>query len=103
HANAQGAIAVGAADYRQTPAFGVNPPILELFSSGGTTPILFDTAGTRRGTPDPRANKPQIVAPDRVDTTFFFPGYDPDRNRLPNFPGTSAAAPHAAAVAALAL
>ena len=99
HANAQGAIAVGAAFYGQTPEFGVNPPILEPFSSGGTTPILFNMAGTRLGTADPRANKPQIVAPDGGDTTFFFS--DTDGNGFPNFFGTSAAAPHAAAVAAL--
>jgi hypothetical protein len=101
HANARGAAAVGAAFYQQTPQFGVNPPILESFSSGGTTPILFDTAGTQLGTPDPRANKPLIVAPDGVDTTFF--GTDVDRSGFPNFFGTSAAAPHAGAVAALIL
>ena len=101
HANAQSAIAVGAAFYGQTPEFGVNPPILESFSSGGTTPILFNTAGARLGAADPRANKPQIVAPDGGDTTFFF--RDTDGNGFPNFFGTSAAAPHAAAVAALIL
>jgi hypothetical protein len=101
HANAQGAAAVGAAFYGQTPAFGVNPPILETFSSGGTTPILFSTAGTRLGTPDSRANKPLIVAPDGGDTTFF--GTDIDGSGFPNFFGTSAAAPHAGAVAALIL
>src|SRR5262245_17006779 len=101
HANARGAIAVGAAFYQQTPEFGVNPPVLEPFSSAGTTPVLFDTAGTRFGTPDLRANKPQIVAPDGGDTTFF--GSDIDGDGFPNFFGTSAAAPHAAAVAALLL
>src|SRR5262249_28326053 len=53
HANAQGAAAVGAAFYGQTPEFGANPPILEFFSSGGTTPILFNTAGARLGAADP--------------------------------------------------
>jgi hypothetical protein len=99
HANAVGAEAVGAADYRDTPAFGQSPPLLEPFSSAGTTPILFDLAGNPIN--DPRADKPEIVAPDGADTTFF--GVDVDGTGFPNFFGTSAAAPHAAAVAGLLL
>jgi hypothetical protein len=37
HPNAAGARAVGATDYRLTPAFGVSPPVLEPFSSRGGT------------------------------------------------------------------
>src|SRR5262249_39766307 len=69
HPNAAGAFAVGAAFYQETPAFGTSPPILEFFSSVGTTPILFTTGGA--ATSDPRAGKPEFVAPDGVDTTFF--------------------------------
>jgi Subtilase family/FG-GAP-like repeat len=101
HANAVGAEAVGAARYSNTPAFSVFPPILESFSSSGATPILFDRLGNRLSTPDPRSQKPEIVAPDGVDTTFF--GSDTDGTGFPNFFGTSAAAPHAAGVAALLL
>jgi len=101
HANAVGAEAVGAARYSNTPVFSVFPPILESFSSSGTTPILFDVAGNRLAAPDPRSQKPEIVAPDGVDTTFF--GSDTDGTGFPNFFGTSAAVPHAAGVAALLL
>jgi len=101
HANAVGAEAVGAARYSNTPAFSVSPPVLESFSSAGGTPILFDLAGNRLATPDLRSQKPEIVAPDGVDTTFF--GSDTDGTGFPNFFGTSAAAPHAAGVAALLL
>ena len=101
HANAVGAEAVGAARYSNTPSFSVFPPILESFSSSGGTPSLFDLAGNRLVTPDLRVHKPEIVAPDGVDTTFF--GSDIDGNGFPNFFGTSAAAPHAAGVAALLL
>jgi Subtilase family len=99
HANAGGALAVGAAAYFNTTHFGVSPPVLNSFSSRGGTPIMFDLAGTRLAVADPRADKPEIVAPDGTDTTFF--GTDTDGNGFPNFFGTSAAAPHAAAVAAL--
>jgi hypothetical protein len=102
HANAAGAEAVGAAFYQETPEFGQNPPLLEPFSSAGSTPILFDTAGNRLRRPEIRL-KPEIVAPHGTNTTFFFPGFDIEGDGFPNFFGTSAAAPHAAAVAALML
>ena len=94
HANALGAVAVGASNYK-------TPTTLEPFSSGGTTPVLFDTLGNRLMTPDPRQFKPEIVAPDGANTTFFSAGNDPEFDGFPNFFGTSAAAPHAAGVAAL--
>jgi hypothetical protein len=99
HANAAGAEAVGAAAYFETPAYGVNPPLLESFSSAGPTAIRFNTAGALIS--DARADKPEITAPDGTNTTFFGSDYEPDG--YPNFFGTSAAAPHAAAVAALML
>ena len=104
HANALGAEAVGAARYTQTPRFGVSPAVLETFSSAGATPILFTITGAP--TFDARTDKPGIVAPDGANTTFFGAG-DPlgtgpfEADGFPNFFGTSAAAPHAAAVAAL--
>ncbi|MCG8352453.1 MAG: S8 family serine peptidase [Chloroflexales bacterium] len=102
HANAAGASAVGAAAFFSTPYFGVNPPILERFSAAGPTPIFFNTDGSRNMTPEIR-QKPQIVAPDGANTTFFGSDIPQDTDTFPNFFGTSAAAPHAAAVAALLL
>ena len=89
HANAAGAAAVGAAFYSETPEFGVSPPLLEPFSSAGSTPIIFDTAGNRLAIPQIRL-KPEIVAPDGTNTTFFCPrspsipsSCDVDARRLP--------------------
>ncbi|MBD2025146.1 S8 family serine peptidase [Leptolyngbya sp. FACHB-711] len=93
HPNAAGAIAVGSAFYRRTPAFGVNPPLLDKDSSRGGSPILLSPAGDRLPASQARL-KPEIVGPNGVSTTVF--GFAP-------FFGTSAAAPHLAAVAALML
>lgn len=105
HPNAAGAIAVGAMSYQQTPWFNTSNGTIENFSSAGGTPIFFDTKGKPQ-TAEYRP-KPEIIAADNVDTTFFPAGdlntTDSDLNGLPNFRGTSAAAPNAAAVAALLL
>src|SRR6056297_283572 len=98
HANAAGAVAVGAAAYFQTPEFGQTPPLLEPFSAAGPTPILFDTAGNAVSI---ARQKPEITCVDGTNTTFF--GSDVEPDGFPNFFGTSAAAPHAAAIAALML
>ena len=99
HANARGARAVGAAFYFLTPEFGQSPPLLESFSSRQGTTLRFDTAGNPLVE---ERSKPEIVAADGVDNTFFGSG-DSESNGFPNFFGTSAAAPNAAAVAALML
>ncbi len=103
HMNSSMGETVGAAFYDNTPAFGVTPPLRETFSSAGRTRILFDTAGNPVF--DLR-DKPEICAVDGTNTTFFGsdipdPGDGSDTDTFPNFFGTSAAAPHAAAVAAL--
>lgn len=111
HPVAAGAIAVGAANYLTTPRCGTTPATLEQFSSAGGDPILFDTNGERLATPQIR-NKPDLVAPDAVDDTFlgfFQPPVSSsiaecqNNSAFPSFFGTSAAAPHAGAVAALLL
>ena len=79
-------------------------------------PILFDKSGNRLATPIVR-QKPDFVGPDGGDDTFL--GFEIANNTtyndtstvaqcannasFPNFFGTSAAAPHAAAIAALML
>lgn len=98
HANSPNAIAVGASRYDRTPAFGVSPPVLEVFSSHGGVPLLFDGIGNPYPTPL-ILEKPDITAPQGTNTTFF--GFDYEGDGFPNFFGTSASAPHAAALGAL--
>ncbi|MDB6087704.1 MAG: hypothetical protein JWN85_488 [Gammaproteobacteria bacterium] len=114
HPNAAGAEAVGAAAWYQTKPWGSPlrpqcvPACLDSFSSAGGTPILFDHAGRRLDQAVFRA-KPGLTGPDGGNTSFFYfklgfsvPGSSED-DAFPNFLGTSAAAPHVAAVAALLL
>jgi PKD repeat protein len=101
HANAAGAEAVGAAFFLETPEYLADPPLLEPYSSKGGTPILFSSNGVRLGSSIVRS-KPEITAVDGVNTTFFFSdSYKGDG--IDDFFGTSAAAPHAAGIAALML
>ena len=101
HANAAGAEAVGAAFFLDTPEYGIAPPVLELYSSKGGTPILFAGNGAPLGGPIIRS-KPEITAVDGVNTTFFF-NDSHGNDGIDDFFGTSAAAPHAAGIAALML
>ena len=106
HAKAEGAIAVAAAAWFETPVYGVDTALVEPFSSLGGVANYFDVDGNRIGKVVRR--KPEITAPDGGNTSFFPPAelfgnqdIPQDRDTFPNFFGTSAAAPHAAGVAAL--
>jgi hypothetical protein len=110
HAVAAGVTSVAAVPWFETPAF--DPPE-GLFSApdmdpepftarGGPITIFFDPVGNYA----PRDSfEPDIAAVDGNNTTFFGgpPGtsLDGEDDGIPNFFGTSAAAPNAAAVAAL--
>ena len=82
-------------------AYWQTPLQLETFSSIGGTPILFDISGNRLQPAEIRS-KPNVVGPDGGSTTFFYSS-DSDGDGFPDFFGTSASAPHVAAVAALML
>jgi subtilisin family serine protease len=118
HPGAATAAAVGAAFYIDTPQCGATSATLESYSSAGGDPILFDTSGNRLATPVTR-QKPDFVGPDGVNNTMLGDSQTITTNIagcedhpfdnlsqhafFPNFYGTSAAAPHAAAAAALML
>jgi hypothetical protein len=114
HANTQNGEAVGASAWYQTQEWGSPlrptclPACLNNFSSAGGVPILFGPRGQRLPIPLVLL-KPGITAPDGGNTSFFLFNIDfeipgsTEPDEFPNFFGTSAAAPHAAAVAALML
>ena len=102
HPNTAGALGVAAAAFYNTPGFGQTPPRLNDFSSLGGTKLLFDTSGIRLSVPFNPAS-PQVTGVDGANTTFFGSDIPQDGDTSPNFFGTSAAAPHVAAVAALML
>ena len=98
HAAAARGLAVAAAPYFDSAN-------VESFSSAGPTTILFTPTGSPLGAAQVRQT-PAITALDGTNTSFFtgdifFRGTDIEKDTYPNFFGTSAAAPHAAAVAAL--
>ena len=93
HAAAAAAAAVAAVAY-------FDPQTPDYYTSKGSPTILFNPNGTPLAAPVTRP-KPDFTSVDGGDTTFF--GQDFEGNGLPNFFGTSAAAPAAAAVAALLL
>jgi Ca2+-binding RTX toxin-like protein len=102
HAAATDGVAVGA-----VPFFDRDNP--ESFTSLGPTTILYEyqtdasgniTGVVRKTNPEVRQT-PEIAAIDGGNTTFFGNDIGADADTFPNFFGTSAAAPHAAAVAAL--
>jgi hypothetical protein len=120
HAMAATAAAVGAAFYWLTPQCGTTPATLHGYSSEGGDPILFDTSGQRLAAAEQR-QKPDFVGPDGANNTILGATLNQRQNQyataiaqtgtagcaddetFPNFFGTSAAAPHAAAAAALML
>lgn len=79
------------------------PSIPESFTSPGPVTVYFDPSGNRLSQPDVRL-QPAIAAADAANESFFSSDSsgDPDTTSR-NFSGTSAAAPHAAAIAGLVL
>jgi hypothetical protein len=84
-------------------AYAFFPPFVpENFTSPGPSTIYFDKNNKRFKHPQIRL-KPDMAAMDGANTTFFLNDSSTDPDTFPNFFGTSAAAPHAAAIAALVL
>ena len=121
HPSNDNAIAVGAVPFwvAGSPYQSFSPTPSEQFSSTGPGYKVYNPDGTRKPTLEIQL-KPDLSGVDGVNTSFFPPGngndiqtinpppgtgpattveYDPDT--LPNFFGTSAAAPNLAAIAAL--
>lgn len=106
HNSAANGNGVAAYVYDGNPSAPDFVPTIEGFTSNGPVVIAFNANGTRLPSPVTRS-KPDFAAADGQDTSFFPKGdlslTDYDASGFPNFFGTSAAAPTAAAIAALVL
>ena len=84
-----------------TAAYSVfRPSIPEYYTSPGPVTVYLDKQGNRLATPEIRL-QPGVAAADAANTSFFSSDSTSDIDTNPNFGGTSAAAPHAATIAAL--
>jgi len=83
---------------RQNNPRRIDPTVYS--SLGGRTAILFSATGEILAEPEYRFS-PDIASIDGANNSFFGSDSDIDDDDLPNFFGTSAAAPHAAAIAAI--
>ncbi len=109
HQRSPYALTCAASNYREVDSDGaflgsVKEIDVTYYSShGGFVPILFSPVGQKlaEGT---QIFKPDITSVDGVNSTFFLGSggdYAYDADEMPNFLGTSCAAPHAAGVMAL--
>lgn len=100
-ANGDRVISVASSAFYNTPAFGVDPATPNSATSLGGTPIYFNSADNSALTIPLIRQTPDITGPDGGNNTFFGDDTVNDVDVLPNFFGTSAAAPHVAGLAAL--
>nr|WP_232530780.1 S8 family serine peptidase [Microlunatus antarcticus] len=97
HATARGATAVAAYD-------PFRPFLPEPYSAtGGTLEVLYGSDGEPLKKSRRQRTVPQVAGTDGGNSTFFGSDTSADVDDRPNFFGTSAAAPHVAGIAALAV
>ena len=97
HATARGATAVA-----RTTRSGRSCPS-RYTAPGGSVKVLYDADGRRLPKSRQTRTVPQVAGTDGGNTTFFGVDTPADPDDQPNFFGTSAAAPHVAGIAALAV
>ena len=103
HSAGQATISVGTVPFYDAPPFNSGQPIsTEPYSSFGPVVSVFTANGQRRHKALTML-KPDVLGIDGINTSFFGDtrSKNQTKNDLPQFFGTSAAAPNVAAVAAM--